>query len=72
MPGLEINFSSSDISYALDGMFTSEGICGILQETFYTHVDYVFSLVAAFLDRICGERKNMTSVTSTLYIMVVN
>lgn len=72
VPGSVVDFSSKDSSNALNGLFTSDGVCGMLEAKNYRHVDYVFPFVAAFIDRICGERDNLTTAISVLYIDLVN
>lgn len=52
VPEIIVDYSSCDISSALDALLTSERICGILDVKNYRHVDYVFPLSAAFIHPI--------------------
>lgn len=72
VPGIVVDFSSNDSSNALNGLFTSDGICGMLEAKNYRHVDYVFPFLASFVDRICGEKECMTTAISVIYIDLVN
>lgn len=72
MHGSLAQFLSSGRSSARNGSFTSNDICGMLKPKSYTHVDYVFPLVTAVIDRICGQKNSTTSMTSILYIRIIN
>ena len=71
VPGCHVDFSSKDGSNALNGLFTNEGICGMLEAKNYREVDYVFPFVAAFIDRVCGDRKGTLTDLCVMYIDLV-
>lgn len=66
VPGLVVDYSSSDSTTSLNGLFTSEGVFGMLEAKNYKHVDYGFLFFDALVDRIRGEKNRMTSVICIL------
>ena len=65
------DFSSKDGTNVLNGLFTNEGICGMLEAKNYREVDYVFPFVAGFIDRVCGEKKGTLTELCVMYIDLV-
>lgn len=59
--GLNVDFSSGDSCNALNGLFTRDGICGMLEAKNYRQVDQVFPFIAAFIDRVVGDWQSVTT-----------
>lgn len=68
--GRLVDVSSCDRSSTLNGLYTSEKVCGMLEVKNYRHFHYMFPFIAAFIDRIRGERVSMTNVISMLCIEI--
>lgn len=47
-------------------------MCGIPEAKNHRPVDFVFLIVAAFVEQICGEKNNMTCMIIVLYVEVVD
>jgi len=68
---LYVDFSSKQSSSTLNGLFSSDGLIGMLEATNMRTVDYVFPFVSMFIDRVCGERWGPLTTISTMYIDLV-
>ena len=53
--GLHVDFSKGEKGTNLNGLFTEDGIRGMLSAKDYHHVDMVFPFIAAFIDTCCDE-----------------
>lgn len=71
VPGLHVDHSSKGSSATLNGLFSSEGISGMLEAKDMRSIDYVFPFVAAFIDRICGEEHGPVTSITVLYIEII-
>lgn len=69
--GQPVDYSSNDSSNALNGLITSEGICGMLEAKNFRHIDSVFPFVVAFIGRTCGEKDGIATTISTLYFDIM-
>lgn len=62
--GIRVEFSSKSCSTAFNGLFTSKGLCSMMEAKNMRCIDYVFPCVACFIDRVCGELwKPITSLS---------
>ena len=55
VPGLTIDFSTSEIGQQLNGLFLNQGLRGMLEGRHFKSLDMVFPFVAAFIDFCCDE-----------------
>ncbi|MEM1002920.1 MAG: hypothetical protein AAGH46_09760, partial [Bacteroidota bacterium] len=69
--GLHVDFSSKNCSSSLNGLFTQDGVTGMLEAKNMRCIDYIFPFVACFIDRICGELWGPSTTISVLYIDIV-
>ena len=58
LSGVNVDFSKKEASTSLNGLFTADGLKGMLEAKEYRAIDYVFPFVAAFVDRALGNEKN--------------
>lgn len=63
---------SFDSSNALNSLFTTKGIDGILEGKYYRYVEYAFLIIAVFIKQTCRVKDSMTSAISILYIALIN
>jgi len=72
-PGLHFDFSTKDCSKQLNGIFTNDGLKGMLEGKDYRNLDYVFPFVTAFIDKITGQNNNpeLTEI-NIIYTDIVN
>ena len=69
---LDVDFSVPSKSWRYNGFFNESGIVGMLEARQYKAVDMVFPIVAAYIDRVCGETSNCpTTKTATKYCDIV-
>lgn len=73
VPGVRIDFGKVCGTSGLDGIFTKNGLKGMLEGRDYKGLDKVFPFVAAFIDRCTGHERTapMTRV-HTMYSEIVN
>lgn len=72
MPGLHVDFSTCEKGATPNGLFTVDGLRGMLEAKDYWAVDMVFPFVAGCLDRICGESDSAPLTTiCTRYTEIV-
>lgn len=55
VPGLTIDFSTSEIGQQLNGLFLEQGLRGMLEGRHFKSLDMVFPIVGAFIDYCCDE-----------------
>lgn len=70
MPGLIVDYTSNDSSSSLS-LFTSEGVCGMLEAKSYRRVEYVFRFFPILIVRVLGQKYSMNSVIFILHIDIV-
>lgn len=54
LPGLHVNFAKREKSAQLNGLFTGDGLRGMLEGKDYYAVDMVFPFITSFIDRSLG------------------
>lgn len=73
LPGLHVDFAKTGKTTQLNGLFTADGLRGMLEGKDYYAVDMVFPFVAAFIDRSLGfEEKCELTRMNVLYIEIIN
>lgn len=73
MPGRNVDFAKKEASSGLNGLFTNDGLKGMLEGKDYQAVDYIFPFVAAFTDRCLGRVDSHEQTTvHTKYTELMN
>lgn len=55
VPGLTIDFSTSELGQQLNGLFLEHGLRGMLEGRHFKSLDMVFPFIGAFIDFCCDE-----------------
>ena len=55
VPDFRVDFSSKESSTDLNGLYTNDGLVGMLEAKNFKCLDTIFPFVCAFIDRVCQE-----------------
>ena len=70
--GVHVDFSCTSCSSSLNGLFTSDGLCGMMEAKNMRSVDYGFPFICVFIDRIFAETWGPLTSVSTIYIEIIH
>jgi len=71
IPDFVVDFSSKSNPTDLNGLYSKDGLIGMMEAKNYKCLDTIFPFVASFIDRCCGELSGPLTTICSLYNDIV-